>query len=517
MEIVSATVIMVALITILVVWVWRVLNWLWIRPKVLERKLREQGLRGNSYRILFGDTNDGKRLVKEAISKPIGIFEDTASRILPQVDQCLKKYGKNSFLWMGPAPRINIMEPEMIREIFSKLDDFHKVAANPLTRLLLHGLTSHEGDQWAKHRKLLKPAFHLEKLMNMLPAFYTSCLEMMTKWEKLFADGGPCELDVWPYLQDMTSDAISRTAFGSSFREGKRIFERQRELADLVVEALKSVYIPGWRFLPTKMNRRMKELERDIRTSLGAIIHKKEMAMKAGEAASDDLLGILIESNHREIEENVSNHNVGLTLEEVIGECKIFYFAGQETTSTLLVWTMVVLSIHQEWQARARDEVLLIFGKEKPHLNGLNHLKIVTMIFHEVLRLYPPIATLNRSTQRETKLGRLTLPAGAQLSLPVAAIHRDPELWGQDAKEFKPERFADGVSKATQGQLNYFPFGWGPRICIGQNFAFLEAKMTLALMLQRFSFALSPSYTHAPYASATVHPQHGAHLTLHKL
>ena len=139
------------------------------------------------------------------------------------------------------------------------------------------------------------------------------------------------------------------------------------------------------------------------------------------------------------------------------------------------------------------------------------------MILNEALRLYPPVALLTRIVHKETKLGNLIIPAGVEIALPTILVHHDYELWGENAKQFNPERFSEGISKATKGQVSFFPFGGGPRICVGQNFALVETKMALSLILQNFSFEMSSSYAHAPCSIITLQPQFGAHVILHKI
>ncbi|KAL5565059.1 hypothetical protein UlMin_028223 [Ulmus minor] len=515
---IAANLFVVAVVVIITRWTWSVLNWVWLKPKKLEKVLREQGLKGNSYRLLFGDLKESLSMSKEARSKPMNLSDDDiAPRVLSFLHHSINTYGKEFFMWNGPTPRVNIGNPEQLKEIFIKHVDFQMPHRNPIVKLLGSGLASYQGDKWAKHRKIINPAFHQEKLKFMVRAFDLSSSQMLNKWEKLANESGSCEIDVWPDFQNMTGDVISRTAFGSSYEEGRTIFQLQREQAELLIKDIRQfVYIPGLRFLPTKLNRRMKEIKNEVQTLLGDIINKKEKAMRAGEASNDDLLGILLESNSKAITEHGNKKDVGMSMSDVIEECKLFYVAGQETTSVLLNWTMVLLSRYPDWQARAREEVLQVFGNNKPDFDGIAHLKVVTMIINEVLRLYPPVVIVTRTVQKETQLGKLTLPAGVQLSLSTLLVHHDTQLWGDDANEFKPERFAEGVSKATKGQVSFFPFSWGPRICIGQNFAMMEAKVALSLILQRFTFELSPSYAHAPCTVITLQPQFGTHIILHK-
>ncbi|XP_054814378.1 11-oxo-beta-amyrin 30-oxidase-like [Prosopis cineraria] len=337
---------------------------------------------------------------------------------------------------------------------------------------------------------------------------------MIREWEKMLSlsDDGTWEVDVWPWFMSMSRDVISRAAVGRSYKEGRQIFQLLSEQTELVMYHLDRYYLPFWRLVYSKDRRRMEEIDRTVNESLKGIIKKKEKAMKAGEAVKNDVMGILLEFN------NENRGTVGLSMKDLIEECKLFYFAGQETTSTLLAWTIMLLSRHPDWQTRAREEVLQVFGNQTPDFDGLTRLTIVNMILHEALRLYPPGTYIDRLVEKDVKLGNLSVPAGVQVFIPVLMLHHDQEMWGSDAKEFNPGRFSEGISKAGKGNsIAYFPFGWGPRICIGQIFALLEAKMTLSLILQRFWFELSPSYSHAPSLVLALRPKHGVHVFLHKL
>ncbi|KAL9145717.1 hypothetical protein ABFS82_13G061800 [Erythranthe guttata] len=493
-------------------------NWVWIKPKKLEKLLRKEGLNGNPYKLLLGDMKQLISVMKEEQPKSIQFSDHLLPHILPHYHHNRTKFGENSFMWVGPSPKLIIADPQLMKEILEKPNVFQKPHPDPIGETIAGGLVVLEDEKWTKHRRIINPAFHMEKLKKMVPAIRLSCSNMLDQWEASFAGSDESkEIDVWPYLQNLSGDVISRVAFGSSHEQGVRIFELQKDQVKLALELLKFMFVPGWRFVPTKANRRMKAISKEIQSLLRDIINQREKAIEDGEVIGEDLLGTLMESNLREIDENGSKKNMGMTIEEVINECKLFYFAGSESTSGLLMWTMVMLSKNQEWQARAREEVLQIFGNKEPTFDGLNRLKIVTMILNEVLRLYSPAPLISRAPAKAVKLGNINLPVGVDLLLLIGLVHHDPKIWGDDANEFNPERFSEGISGATKGQFSFLPFSLGPRICIGLQFAMTEAKLAVSMMLQRFAFELSPSYLHAPFPILTLQPQYGAPLILRKL
>ncbi|KAI3736017.1 hypothetical protein L6452_15548 [Arctium lappa] len=494
---------------------WKMLEFAWFKPKRLEKHLRQQGLHGTSYKPLFGDT---KAIMNATNLQPMNLSDDIMPRVMPFVHTAIQTYGKIFFAWFGPVPTVHVVDPDVVRDILSRMNEFQKPRKNnPYVKILSTGIIDYEGDKWSKHRKIINPTFHAEKLKLMAPAMCLSCCEMIKRWGMLFSNEQSLELDVFPHLQKLTGDVISRTAFGSSYEEGVRIFDLQNELGSILMHAIQSLYIPGSRFFPSARNKRMEEIDHEVKDLIRSMIDDRTIAMEAGETGHDDLLGILLQSNYDEIQKT-GNERFGMSIDEIIEECKLFYFAGHETVANLLVWTMVLLSRYPQWQELARDEVFEVFGNNNPDIDELSRLKTVNMILLEVLRLYPGVSALYRMCIEQTKVAGINLPEGTLVIMPILALHHDQETWGDDASEFNPQRFSNGVAKATSGgQVSYFPFGGGSRICIGQNFAMLEAKIAIAMILQRFSFVLSPAYTHAPQSIITLQPQFGARLILQKV
>ncbi|KAM0019665.1 putative secologanin synthase [Helianthus debilis subsp. tardiflorus] len=511
----------VAIIVIILGWCsWRMYNFLWLKPKRTEMFLRNQGLKGNSYKFFLGDFREMVKMVNDAKTKPINQKSDAIPRVLPFEHKYLSAYGKNFFTWLGPVPVVHVTEPALVKEVLTNSYEFQKPrGGDPLFKLLIVGIASFDTDEWSKHRRIINPAFHAEKLKSMVPAFYKCCAEMINKWDDILKSKSSGEVDIVPYIKRMSCDVISNNAFGSSFKDGQtqRIFDLLAELVDFVVKSKQTVYIPGSSLLPTKRNLRMKEIKRELTAMIRNVVEERITAVKQGEPNKEDLLGILLESNSETIKEH-GDEKSGLSIDEIIEECQLFYVIGHETTENFIIWSMVLLAQHPEWQTRARDEVVQAFGKKTPDSrDALNRLKTLNMILNEALRLYPPAPIMPRMIYQDTKLGDMTLPAGTIINLHIMLMHHDRDLWGDDVKEFKPERFSEGVSKVTKGQTSFIPFSTGPRICLALNSTMLEAKLVLAMTLQHFRFELSPSYSHAPYVYVALEPQFGVPMILHKL
>ncbi|KMT00715.1 hypothetical protein BVRB_9g220010 [Beta vulgaris subsp. vulgaris] len=496
---------------------------LWWRPRKVTKHFSEQGIKGPPYNFFIGNMKELVELMLKASSQPMTFSHNILPRVLPFYHHWKKIYGATYLIWFGQTPRLTIADPGQIREIFSTKSEFYeKYESHPLVKKLEgNGLISLKGDIWSHRRKTITPIFHLENLKLMIPIMGKSVAHMLDKWS-LMCKSGKVELEVSEWFQNLTEEVITRTIFGGSYDDGKKIYQLQAKQIVFAAESFQKVFIPGYRFLPTKRNRTTWKLDREIEASLMKLISQRKKSLlenrerglleeveeEEGEGCYRDLLEVLIEAS---INTTKDSRKKRISEYDIVEECKSFFFAGKHTTSNLLIWTSILLAMHPQWQQLAREEVMRVCGaRDIPTKDDVSNLKTLTMIIYEVLRLYPPVVATIRRAKKEVDLGGLNIREGTELLVPILAVHHDPTIWGPDASEFNPTRFAQGVSRAAKHPTAYMPFGLGGRQCIGQNLALLQAKLAIAMILQKFTFELSPNYKHAPTVLMLLYPQFGA-------
>ncbi|XAR53281.1 hypothetical protein NMG60_11021777 [Bertholletia excelsa] len=499
---------------------------LWWRPRKIEHHFSKQGIRGPPYRFFIGNAKELLTLMLKASSHPMPFSHNILPRVLPFYHHWRKIYGATFLVWFGPTVRLTVSDPDLIREIFTSKSEFYeKNEAHPLIKQLEgDGLLSLKGEKWARHRKIITPTFHMENLKLLIPVSARGVIDMSEKWMAKSGSSDEVEIEVSEWFQNLTDDIITRTAFGCSCADGKAIFRLQAQQMALTSEAFQKVFIPGYRFLPTRRNVKSWKLEKEIRKALVNLIDRRRENW-GGELQEEgrpkDLLGLMIQASGtgRELKPARSSSSTSkITVQDMAEECKSFFFAGEQTTSNLLTWTTVLLAMHPQWQVLAREEVLKVCGpRDIPSKDDIVKLKTLTMILNETLRLYPPIVATIRRARTDVELGGCKIPRGTELLIPILAVHHDQAIWGNDAHEFNPARFSDGVARAAKHPVAYIPFGLGVRTCIGQNLAILQAKLTLAIILQRFSFTLAPHYQHAPTVLMLLYPQYGAPIVFRRV
>ncbi|MBA0797512.1 hypothetical protein Gohar_008204 [Gossypium harknessii] len=337
-------------------------------------------------------------MTKEALSKPMALTHDIFPRVQPHIYSCINRYGRNFLYWDGVRPELVISEPELIKEVLKNSEKtFPKRKPTIfINKLLGNGLVTVEGEKWVKQRKLANNVFHGESLKDMRPAIIASVETMLKKWKGQVGK----EIEVFHEFKLLTSEVISRTAFGSSYLEGEKIFEMLNKLSIVLSRNLSNTGIPLFVKLqkPADMLE-AEELAKGIQDCVSKIVKTREDKVVKGEADNFgiDFLGLLINAYHD------TDENNKLSLEDLVDECKTFYFAGQDTVNSLLAWMVLLLASHGDWQEKARREVIEIFGNQYPNSEGLSKLKIMTMIINESLRLYGPAVGLLRKGGSEVR------------------------------------------------------------------------------------------------------------------
>lgn len=490
-------------------------NVLLLKPEKLRSELRRQGIKGPSPSPILGNIPQMNKIQLQNQSvanhgENINLSHDWASTLFPYFEQWRIEYGSVFMYSTGTLQHLCITDLEMLKEI-NLCTSLELGKPSYLTKergpLLGQGLLSSSGQVWAHERKIIAPELYFNKVKRMVNSMVDSTTLMLRTWESTISNqGGLAVLEVDEDLRSLSADIISRCCFGSSYYKGKEIFSMLKALQKSMSRGSLFVGVPGLRYLPSKNNRGIRKLEKEIHLMILKMVKERTEI-----ACEKDLMQMILESAKSYDDCDISTEKF------IVDNCKTLYFAGQETTSTSASWAMVLLAAYPEWQARSRAEVLEICGDRLLDANMLRSMKALTMVIHETLRLYPPAPFVLREAFQDMKFKGIQIPKGCNIIIPIHILHRNPDLWGPDVHQFNPGRFANGIHGACNNPLTYVPFGLGNRSCVGQNFALTQLKVVLALVLSKFSFSLSAAYQHSHGFTSVVEPKHGVHLLVKNL
>jgi enediyne biosynthesis protein E7 len=309
-------------------------------------------------------------------------------------------------------------------------------------------------------------------------------------------------LDIPREMGALTLTIVCQALFGADLppADVERVGSALTAANHLLTQAL---YVPGLLSLPTPQRRRLRAARRELHAIVDEIIRRR----RAQEEQRSDLLAVLLEARDAE-------SGKGMSDQQARDEILTLLLAGHETTANALSWIFYLLAQHPEAVTTLRKEYRDVLGGRPPRLDDLPQLPRTRMVVEEAMRLYPPAWAVGRHALGTDEIGGYTIPKGAYVVLAQYVTHRHPAFW-PDPDTFDPERFSEERS-AERRRYAYFPFGGGPRLCIGNQFALMEAQLILATILARHEVRLAPTAHVVPEPLITLRPGGALLMTLHR-
>jgi cytochrome P450 len=406
-------------------------------------------------------------------------------------------YGDIVRLRLGPRVATALFHPEHVYHVLVKRrDNYTKQARgyNKLRQVIGNGLLTSEGDFWLRQRRLLQPAFAAGRLAGFAAPMVTAAEEMAQSWEPAARQGEA--IDVAEEMMRLTMRIVGETLLGTDVTG--EASDVGTALTLVINEVSRRIHTP-WDFrerLPVASNRRYERALQVLDRSVQKIIDQH----RARPTDSQDLLTMLMSVRDEETGAQMSD-------KQLRDEVMTFFLAGHETTAKALTWTFYLLSQHVEVRSRLVREVDAVLAGQPATAEDLPKLAYAKQVIQESMRLYPPVWGLARMTAADDRIDDVTIPAGSPVLLAQYVTHRHRGFW-DNPEGFDPDRFLPERSEGRHPYA-YFPFGAGPRICIGNHFAMIESVLILATITSRWSLNLIPGRPVIPEARVTLRPKHG--------
>jgi cytochrome P450 len=364
-----------------------------------------------------------------------------------------------------------------------------------------NGLFTNDGESWLHQRRLMQPSFHHKRLAGFGTIMTEATLAMLERWQGTNSQ----PLEILQEMMRLTQRVVGLALFNLDLsNEVDTVGRTFTMLLPLLSKYTFMPFPPLW--FPTPRNRRLQAgIETLNKVVYGLIAERRKRVADPG-MDTGDLLSMLLAARDEETGEGMSD-------QQLRDEVVTLLLAGHETTSLALAWTWYLLSQHPEVEQRLHAELETVLGGQTPTFDHLNDLPYTRMVIQETLRLYPPAFGVTRHARADDEIGGYRVPAHSMIFLTPYYTHRHPAFW-EEPERFDPERFTPERS-LDRPRFAYAPFGGGPRQCIGNTFALMEAQLVLATVAQRYRLRLIPGHPVEPQVIFTVRPRYGLPMTLH--
>jgi cytochrome P450 len=427
----------------------------------------------------------------------LGLALDVRNNALGTLQLLAREYGDIVSMPVLRMNRILLNRPEYVQQLL--ILDHAKLHKSALTKLVVgpvlgQGLLISEGDFWRRQRRLAQPAFHRSRTNEYSPVMVECALERMKHWR-----AGETR-NIAEEMMKLTLEVAVRTLFGTSLAGDSEAIGKA--MTFLMRHYLRRARSP-WRVpasWPTSANRRAR---REVEY-MDSLIYRIIADRKKDTRPRNDLLSLLMGAMH--------DDGSQMTERQVRDESMTLFVAGHETTALTLSWTWYLLGQNPAAEARLHEELRAVLAGRPAEVSDLEKLPYLNAVVHESLRLYPPAFIMARMNVETVSVGGYEIPPRSTLLASQWVMHRDARFYEQP-EQFMPERWLDGLeSRLPPGA--YFPFGDGPRRCIGQGFAQLETALVIAAIAQKFRFRLKQGFPVVPEPLVTLRPKYGIEMII---
>jgi cytochrome P450 len=426
----------------------------------------------------------------------MGSAPDVAKRSLEFMREAAS-YGDVTSWRLGPLRMVQANGPEAVRRVLVEdVDSYYKDDRTKqiLGPVLGDGILISDGDLWKRQRKLVQPAFHARRIAAYADVMVSYANRMMSGWT-------PGQtIDMHQAMTRLTLDVVAKTLFDAEVGDDVEIIGEATHVIQVNsnVKFTSLFSLPDW--VPTEANRRGRKAQAALDTIVRRFIDERR---KFGEDRGD-LLSMLLLA--------VDDEGSGMDDQQAMAEAMTLFLAGHDTTANTLTWAWYLLDQNPEVRSKLQAEIDTVLAGRDPTFEDLPKLTYTEMVIREVLRMYPAAWVTARKAIVDTTVGDFPIKKGTQIFISPYALHHDPR-WFPEPDKFDPERFTEGWEDRIP-RYGYIPFGGGPRVCIGNSFALMEARLILAAMAQRWQPSLPPGHVVESAPMVTLQPKDGLPMRL---